>query len=82
MPFLFSSIFTKKSCTWRKFKWAYELYMSPGWAYNLAEKQVRIAKERERVAKDAQECHQKNEYKLEAFAKRFECSRIEKLVSN
>lgn len=44
-----------------KFQWAYELYMSPGWAYNLAEKERRIAKEREKFAKHAQECHQKIE---------------------
>ena len=26
-----------------RFKWAYELYMSPGWAYNKAEKELKPA---------------------------------------
>ncbi len=44
----------------KDFKWesVFQCYMSPGWAYSLAEKEEKIAKERSNLTKDALYCKQ------------------------
>lgn len=44
----------------KDFKWeaCYRLYMGPGWAYSLSEKEAKIAKERAQIKKDTLLCKQ------------------------